>query len=128
MGRQCRRKTGTGQSGDLVDLNGKNVEVKSSIVTPNNGSRVTLRGFRTWEKVDYYVAVVLDVSTFNEEPKFYIYQFTPDVVKGDSRFTPDVQSKKARVGTTNVSVGISFDVGDKTFADWEKYRTGFISF
>jgi hypothetical protein len=116
------------EAGDLIDLNGKNVEVKSSIVTPNNGSRVTLRGFRTWEKVDYYLAVVLDVSDYNEEPKVHIYQFAPDAVKSDSRFTPDVHSKKARVGNANVSLGISFSVGDPTFVSWEKYRTKLVRF
>lgn len=114
--------------GDLTDDNGKNVEVKSSIVTPNKDSRVTLRGFRKWEKVDYYIAVILDIKQFSEDPKYYIYKITPDLITQENGFTPDNQSKKARAGNTNISVGISFDIGDDRFVSWERYRTNLIRF
>lgn len=116
------------EAGDLMDAAGKRVEVKSSIVTPNKGSRVTLRGFRKWEVVDYYLAVVVDVSSFHKDPTAHIYKLAPDLILAENGFTPDNQSKKARIGNRNVSVGISFDIGDETFSDWEKYRVDLVRF
>ena len=116
------------ESGDLLDDSQKKVEVKSSIITPNRGSRVTLRGFRKWEKVDYYTIVIIDVSKFKEEPTFYIYKIEPNLITPENGFTPDNQSKKARAGNINISVGISFNIGDSTFKKWDKYREKKINF
>lgn len=118
------------ESGDLIDTDGKFVEVKSSIVTPNKGSKITLRGFRNWElKVNRYLAVIVDVRNFTIGVKSHIFNIPTSLITSENGFKPYTQSGNARQGNKNIPLGISFEIGDKTFLDWEKkYKTEEVKF
>lgn len=114
--------------GDAKDNELKYVEIKSSIVTPNEGSEVTLRGFRTWENVDYYLVVILDISKHNNQLNHYIYRLPKSFISEDNGFIPDNQNKNTRSQNKKVQIGINFKIGDSTFLSWEKFKDNSINF
>lgn len=118
------------ESGDLIDANGKRVEVKSSIVTPNRNSTVTLRGFRPWEdKLDYYLIVILDICDFKNNVRSHVFNLPTAHITAENGFKPYSQSKKSRADNINVPLGINFEIDDKVFLKWaQQFKISTIEF
>ena len=114
-GWSIRKKSG--EDGDLTDLNGSKVEVKSTLITPLK-EPATLRGFRTWEKVSYYLIVILDIRNFSNKIDIHFFNIPPGEITTANGYTTYSQSKKSITDATKLPLGIDFEIGDATFLRW----------
>lgn len=110
-----KKVRGHESAGDALDDDGKVVEIKSTIITPNPGSSVSFKGIRPWHNVDYHYFIVVDLSDIESEPitnsfKLDRVQIDKEVTSGTLR--PYSGKKIDRLEHAHHQLGASFKKGD----------------
>lgn len=97
------------------------IEIKSSLVSPLEKSKVTFRGIKNWEVVDKFLFVIIDLKNYDlsYSPEYYLYLMDKKDIEEESL---KIYNQRIEVAEKNslIARGLDFttDREDEVFKRW----------
>ena len=110
------------EEGDAWLDDGSGVEIKTSVVTPLKGSKVSLTGLKLWEeKVKYYLLIVIDLRDLVQGPQTHVMWVSrEEMLKAESQGLMNTPGMKKSKAAENVNVQKGLQLKMSEVEEWTK--------
>ncbi len=110
-----QKARGRAAPADGLDRNGKSIEIKSSVLSPLEGSDVTFRGIRPWAKIDEHLFILINLQNHRTEAETSLFRLNQHQILREvdlGALKPYNMKREDRLQNEKTELGSSFRNGD----------------